>query len=167
MGEEIRWSPQTEHFQMNWTASRYDAMASYTDAHLNFTEDKSITSKYYTKHMKVHQKSEICTSPIFSVLLFVSCIMADEPCWWILCISPLWHPEVRHEVTLVWKVLLKHLPAIQLQSSDWERREVHHITVTFNFHPQVPFLDKGDYRSTAFKWLCLFWWDLHSKEQSH
>jgi len=112
-------------------------------------------------------KFEICTSPIFSVLLFVSCIMTDEPCWWILCISPLWHPEVRHEVTLVWKVLLEHLPANQLQSADWERREVHHITAAFNFHPQVPFLDKGGYRSTAFKWLCLFWWDLHSKEQSN
>jgi hypothetical protein len=55
------------------------------------------------------------------VLLLVSCIMADEPCWWILCISPLWHPEVRHEVTLVWKVLLEQLPAKQLHQADWER----------------------------------------------
>jgi hypothetical protein len=66
-------------------------------------------------------KFEICTSPIFSMLLFfVSCVMADEPCWWILYISPLWHPEVRHEVTLVWKVLLEHLPANQLHQADWE-----------------------------------------------
>jgi hypothetical protein len=90
--------------------------------------------------------------PQFAVLLLVSCIMADEPCWWILCISPLWHPEVRHKVTLVWKVLLEHLPANQLHQADWERREVHHNT-TFNFHPQVPFLDKGGYRSAAFKWI--------------
>lgn len=118
-------------------------------------------------------KFELCTSPTFSVLLFVSSIMADEPCWWILYISPLWHPEVRHEVTLVWKVLLEHLPANQLYQADWERREVHHITAVFNFHSQVPFLDKCGYRSAAFKWITawqwlhLFWWDLRSKEQSH
>jgi hypothetical protein len=68
----------------------------------------------------VHEWSEIRTAHIFIILtklLFVRCIMADEPCWRIFCIGPTRHPEVRHEVTLMCEVLLKHLPANQLHQA--------------------------------------------------
>lgn len=60
--------------------------------------------------------------------------MADEPCRGILHVSPSWHPEIRYEVTLLWEVLLKHIPANQSQQPDWRNG---HIT---SIWPQFPYI---------------------------